>query len=189
MNSLDKKYDQICTYYALIASHHFDKALIHAKCARPLSLDEAEKTSALINFIFSKETSPLEFLQPVDQKANEAIDCFQHYQNAKTKCMFDQRVLEGFAKWYANSGFEVAMIKCNIGYLLYIGWAILEFRSGKISEKQRDEIIEEIVRPENNIFSFRAGRVRKSFVEAFLKFREIENKVASRKQKIGIETE
>lgn len=180
INRIDRNYHRVCTYYALSASFNLERAVVHARCARPTTLKEAQNVSKLINTIFGKNTTPYEFMHPVDQVANESVEYFEHYRNALSKCMFDQRILDGFAKWYVHSGFETAFLKCNIGFILYIGLAMIENANGTISKKEMDDFIENVMNNENNLFSFNAKRVKRAFSEASLMLKKIEDKILIR---------
>jgi hypothetical protein len=181
LNQLNRQFQRTKTYFALTASHYFDKAMIHAQCAKPTMLSEAQKTSNLINFLFKAETSPYDFMKPVEEIANESIQEYQNFQKAVSICPYEKQILTSFAKWYAHSGFEVAMLKCNIGYIIHIGLAIQERNIGKITETEMWQTFANIIEAGDNLFTFHPGGIMRTFLKTVRKFNEIEQKIELRK--------
>lgn len=180
-NKLEKDYQRAKTYFALVASHYFDKAVIKAKCAKPTTLEVAQNTSNLINFLFKADTNAYQFMTSVEETANESIKEYQNFQNAVSKCPYEKQILTSFAKWYAHSGFEVALLKCNIGYIIHFGLTIQERYMGIITEAEKLQTFANIIEPGKNRFTFHKGVVIQTFITTVEKFNEIEQKVEYRK--------
>lgn len=175
------KIQRIKTYICLIASHHLYTAVIMAECSKPSTFKEAKFTSDMVNLFFKKDSNPYEFMKPVEETANESIDEYKIYQDAVSQCQFDKRILESFAHWYAYSGFSVAMLRCNMGYIMQFGLSILERNNGKITEAEMIDSFACIIRAGKDLFTFYPGLVMRTFIETVKKFEEIEQKVELRK--------
>ena len=181
LHQIKRQHQRTKTYFAICASHSFDKAVITAQCAKPITLAEAQNTSNLINFLFKTDTNPYEFMKPVEESVNESIKEYQNYQDAVSICPYDKRILNSFAHWYAHSGFEVAMLKCNVGYIIQFGLTIQEWNIGKITEAEMWQTFANIVEVGDSLFTFQPGRVMRTFLKTVRKFNEIEQKIELRK--------
>lgn len=181
LNQIKRQFQRTKTYFALTASHYFDKAVITAQCAKPTTLAEAQNTSNLINFLFKVDTNPYQFMKPVEEPVNESIKEYQNFQKAVSICPYEKQIIISFAKWYAHSGFEVAMLKCNVGFIIHFGLAIQERNVGKITETEMLQTFANIIEAGENLFTFHPGRVMRTFVKTVTKFNEIECKIAMRK--------
>lgn len=181
LNQLKRQYQRTKTYFALTASHYFDKAVITAQCAKPTTFAEAQNTSNLINFFFKADTNPYQFMKPVEETVNDSINEFQNFQKAVSICPYEKQIIISFAKWYAHSGFEVAMLKCNIGYIIHFGLTIQERNVGKITDAEMWQTFANIIEAGESMFTFHPRRVMRTFVKTVKKFNEIERKVESRK--------
>ncbi len=181
LNQVKRQLQRSKTYFALTASHYFDKAVITAQCAKPTTFAEAQNTSNLINLFFKADTNPYQFMKPVEERANESIKEYQNYQKAVSICPFDKRVLNSFARWYTHTGFEVAMLKCNIGYIIHFGLTIQEKTNGKITEAEMWQTFANIIEAGDRMFTFHPGRVMRTFIKTVRKFNEIEMKISQRK--------
>jgi hypothetical protein len=131
--------------------------------------------------LFKAETSPYDFMKPVEEIANESIQEYQNFQKAVSICPYEKQILTSFAKWYAHSGFEVAMLKCNIGYIIHIGLAIQERNIGKITETEMWQTFANIIEAGDNLFTFHPGGIMRTFLKTVRKFNEIEQKIELRK--------
>jgi hypothetical protein len=181
LNQIKRQYQRTKTYFALTASHYFDLAVIKAQCAKPTTLSEAQNTSNLINFLFKADTNPYEFMKPVEEIVNESIKEYQNFQKAVSMCPYEKRILTSFANWYAHSGFDVSMLKCNIGYIIHFGLAIQERNVGKITEAEMWQTFANIIEAGDSLFTFYPGSVMRTFVKTVRKFNEIEQKIELRK--------
>ncbi|HAQ18425.1 MAG TPA: hypothetical protein DCR40_04225 [Prolixibacteraceae bacterium] len=180
LNQLKRQFQRTKTYFAISASHYFDKAVITAQCAKPTTLAEAQNTSNLINLLFKADTNPYQFMTSIEETANESIKEYQNFQIAVSICPFEKRVLNSFAHWYAHTGFEVAMLKCNIGYIIHLGLAIQERNVGKITEHEMWQAFANIVEAGDDLFTFHPGLVIRTFLKTVAKFNEIEQKILKR---------
>lgn len=180
LKKLKKQIQQSKTYFALIAAYHFNKAVLASQCAKPSTFQEAKFTSDMINFFFKKETTPYEFMRSVEERVNESIKSYQEYQKAVSLCPFEKQALSSFAHWYSYSGFQSAMLKCNIGYIIHFGLTILEHKGGMITETEMLDTFERIISAGEDMFTFCPRLVKQTFLKAVVKFEEIESKVFSR---------
>lgn len=170
------------TYLALMTSHYFDKAVHSAKCEKPTTLEQAKFMSDMVNFFFTRDTEPAEFMESVEGNANKSIEEFQNFQKAVSNCPYDKRVLKSFALWYAHLSFEVSELKCNLGYVISFGLTIQERNNGKISETEMLQAIAKLIKAGDNLFPFHPGLVMRAFIETVKKFEEIEQKVKLRRK-------
>jgi predicted phosphoadenosine phosphosulfate sulfurtransferase len=181
LNQIKRQYQRTKTYFALTASHYFDQAVLTAQCAKPTTFEQAKSTSDKVNFFFKRDTTAYDFMQSVEETVNKSIQEYENFQTAVSIYPFEKRSLTSFAKWYAHSGFEVAMLKCNIGYIIHFGLAIQERNIGKITEHEMWQTFANIVEAGDDLFTFHPGLVMKTFLKTVAKFEEIENKVMQRK--------
>lgn len=172
---------------SLDVAHHLYKAQLHGQSANKTTLKEAEDTSNLINFLFGKkQTTPYEFMKPIDTVVDESIDEYIKYKEGVLRWPFNKRVLESFSMWYAGSLSETAMLKCNMMYILNIGEAIIQRESGVYNDLQVKNHIDQVRDVGSSIFGYYPKSIRKSFVNAMLKFNEIEQKIEARKEKVYV---
>jgi len=181
LNQIKRQFQRTKTYFALTASHYFDKAVITAQCVKPTTLAEAQNTSNLINFLFKAETNPYQFMKPVEETVNDSIHEYQNFQKAVSIYPCDKRVLNSFAHWYAHSGFEVAMLKCNIGYIIQFGITIQERNLKMITEREMWQVFANIVEAGDDLFTFYPGLVLRTFLKSVTKFNQIEQKIENRR--------
>lgn len=181
LNQIKRQYQRTKTYFALTASHYFDLSVIKAQCAKPTTLAEAQNTSNLINFLFKADTNPYQFMKPVEETVNDSINEYQNFQKAVSICPYEKQIIISFAKWYAHSGFEVAMLKCNIGYIIHFGLTIQQRKLGMITELEMLQTFANIIEAGDDLFTFHPGLVMRTFVKTVRKFNEIERKIELRK--------
>lgn len=168
-------------FFALLSAHSLDKAIINAHCAKPTSLKDAQQNSDFINFIFQVETTPFEFMKSIDETSNKAIDNFNNYNDSLQIWPYDRRVLESFCKYYANTGWDISLLKCQIQYILYCGMAIQQRDAGNITEQELSGCIKSVAEAGKTYFSFKPRRIMRSFNEAVALFQNTEQKIEMRK--------
>lgn len=176
-----KKFQRSKCFLALIAAHSLDKAIIQSHCAKPTNLKDAQNISDFINFIYQVETTPYEFMKSIEETSDNAIDNFNNYNDALKIWTYDRRVLEGFCKYYTNTGWDISLWKCQIQYILYCGMAIQQRDAGNITEQELEDYIKSVAEAGKTFFSFKPRSIMRSFNDAVAKFEEIENKVEQRK--------
>lgn len=181
LNKIERQYQRSKTLLALNASHQLNKAVITAKCARTTTFKEAKFTSDMVNFFFKRDTTPYEFMESVEENANKSIKEYENFQKAVSICPYEKQVLTSFAKWYAHSGFEVAMLKCNIGYIIHFGLELQKRNLGMITETEMWQSFANIIEAGDNLFTFHPGRVMRTFLRTVWKFNEIEQKIELRR--------
>lgn len=182
-NQIKRQYQRAKTYYALMASSYFDKAVHSAKCDKPNTFEQAKYTSDMVNFFFKRDTTPAEFMNSVEDTSNKSIEEYQNFKKAVSICPFDKRALSGFAHWYSSMDFEVSDTKCHLGYIISFGLTIQEKNNGNLSEPEMLQAIANLIKSGDNLFPFHPRLVRRAFIEAVKKFEEIEQKVKLRRTK------
>lgn len=135
----------------------------------------------MVNFLYKESTSAYDFMKPVEEDVNKAIDNYNVFKSAIQKCPFEKKVLESFCKYYSNTGWDISMWKCQINYIIYIGLAVQEHYLGRLSEEELFESIKCIEESGERFFSFKPKWILRSFAEAMNKLIEIEDKVVTRK--------
>jgi hypothetical protein len=183
-----KKVEKTCRrmncLYSLHLAHHLYKAQIKGQCANESTLKEAREISNLINFLFDKkQTTPYDFMKPIDRVINESIDEYEKYKEGVNKWPFNKRLLESFSKWYASSLPDTSMLKCNMIYILEIGKAVIQKETGAYNDLQFNNRKDEVINIGSSIFGYYPRAIMKSFVNAVLKFNEIEQKIEAREEK------
>lgn len=180
LSKIRKKFARSKCFFALLSAHSLDMAILNAHCAKPTSLDEAQKTSNLINFLWQAETTPYEFMQSIDETANKSIDNYKTYGLALQNCPFNKQVLESFCKWYVNTGWSASKLKCNINNIIYCGMAIQQYDIGKINKKELLKSIDAVAKAGERVFSFKPKGILRAFNQATNKLKEIEQKIQTR---------
>lgn len=135
----------------------------------------------MVNFFFKRDTTPYEFMESVEENANKSIDEYQKYQKSVSICPYDKRIITSFARWYTHSGFEPAMLKCNIGYIIQFGLTIQKRNLGMINETEMLQLFANIIEAGDSLFTFHPGLVMRTFVKTVRKFNEIERKIELRR--------
>ena len=116
------------SFHCLYAVHNLFMAEIHSRDTKKTSLQDAEKTSALINIFIddiNEKTTPYQFMNSPEEEANKAIESFEIYRMLINAWPEYKRVIEGFSRWYIVSNAETAMIKCNYPYIEHIATILL----------------------------------------------------------------
>lgn len=181
---ISKQINRSKTLFALIAAHSLDMALISSHSVKnPATLEEAQRTSDMINYFYQENTSAFDFIKPVEDSVNKTIDNYNVFKSAIQKCPFEKQVLEGFCKYYSNTGWDISMWKCQINYIIYIGLAIQEHYLGNVTQDQLQESIDCVAKSGQKFFSFKPQWILRSFAEANNKLIEIEQKIQTRKIK------
>lgn len=153
-NKIKRQFQREKTYFALFTSHYFEKALSKSQCSS-------------------------HFMKPVDEMVNESIEEYQDFKKAVSAYPYDKQILNSFSRWYNYSGFEVAKLKSNIGYIIRFGLAITERNIGDISEAEMVQQFSEIIVSGKPVFH--PEQIIRMFLKAVTKFNEIESKIELRK--------
>lgn len=177
ISTINKQISRVNTFYALITAHTLDRAILESHLAKKTTLQEAKTTSAFINFLWKAETTPYEFMRPIDETSNKAIDHFNSYNLFLQRWPNEKRVLESFCKWYVNTGWDASNLKCNLNYILYSGIAIQDYTAGNISKQELDKCIESVAEAGKRFFSFKPQSILRAFTQASHKLSEIEDKI------------
>jgi len=180
MNQKEKHNQQLNCLYCLIAAHALDKAILRGKLAKSTTLEEAQGTARLISLLFDENVNPYEFMRPIDENANKSIEEYKVYKKMVSEYPGNLRVIESFSKWYVNNGFEIALLKCNIMYIITLGSAISANRFGTINRDELIEHTEQYINKANKIFSYHPNSIKRCFLQAVLKYDEISTKVNKR---------
>jgi len=181
---------QIKTYCCMCAAHYYELAYLHSSCAKKITLAEAQNTADLINIFISdpyKKNSAIDFMVDVNEKANESIEDYREYEKRANSFPFDKRIIAGFSKWYAKNCSETVMIRLNAAYIRWLGATLLEIFVGEADMSKLLNLMKDLANNKDLPFNFHPGEVRRSFVKAMWKVKEIEEKVSSRKKFTHIE--
>lgn len=177
LTTINKQISRVTTFYALITAYKLDQAILNSHLAKKTTLQEAQKTSEFINFFWKAETTPYEFMVPIEEHSNKAIDHFNNYKLFLQRWPNEKRVLESFCKWYVNTGWEASMLKCNMNYILYGGIAVQDYTEGNVSKQELDKCLESVAEAGKRFFSFNPKGILRSFTQASNKLVEIEDKI------------
>jgi len=180
LNKLERQYQRSKTLFALNASHQLNKAVLTANCAKNTTFKEAKFTSDMVNFFFKRDTTPYQFMVSVEENANKSIEEYQKFKKSVSICPYDERIINSFSLWYTHSGFESAILKCNIGYIIHFGLAVQKKNLGMITETEMWQSFANIVEVGDSLFTFHPGLVMRTFVKTVKKFGEIERKIEKR---------
>ncbi len=184
-SKLHKDVLKLKTLICIQAAHHYDTALLYKESSKNTSLTEAEEVSKFINRFIpnaNKKTNPYEFIRVPEVEINKAIDEYNRYKELLLIYPDEVRLIESFVKWYVHSGpnRSTAEIKFNVLFISFIGELMTLKSIHKLTQKDCDEAINIIMNQENIYFSFNMIRIKRAFIQAYLKMKEIKGKVEAR---------
>jgi len=169
------------SFLCLLAAHSLYSAEVHSLCVEKISLKEAKDASSFINMFIenpNEKTTPHQFMRSPEDEANEALNSFQIYKSIIELLPDRKRVIEGFSKWYINSGWKAVRIKCYYHYIENIAGLLILRDLRRISEKEFHESLWNLISIKHPfLFNFDAGKIKRSFVKVMQKFDEINKKV------------
>jgi len=171
------------SFHCLYAAHNLFMAEIHSRDTQKTSLQDAEKTSALINIFIddiNEKTTPYQFMNSPEEEANKAIESFEIYRMLINAWPEYKRVIEGFSRWYIGSNAETAMIKCNYPYIEHIATILLLKDSNRINDKEYCEMINSFKNYKHPFFDYHPELIKRSFVQVMQKVDEITRKIEKR---------
>lgn len=179
----EKDYWRYKTLFALNAANYYNQAVLSSRCVKPSTLEEATRTASLIKLLCKEDVNPLSLIKSEEETTNEAINKFHKYANIVKLYPFDSRPLESFCRYYAHTGWEVSLLKCNINYIIYGSTVVRQHQIGEITKSEMDQSLNAVIQGCKRFFPFNKRIVFESLLQAISKFQEIENKVLSRKAK------
>ena len=163
---------------SIFGAQHLYFANLIADCARPGTLNECEKTSNMINYLFGEgRTTPYEFMKSEEDEINKSIAEYQEYQQCVDSYPSDKEVIKSYSKWYSHSMNDLPEI-LNI---IVLGELLIWEATNAITHSQCQAGINEIATNMDDFFSFRPLRIKRVFVKYSLKFSEIEQMIKARK--------